>query len=234
MIEMKNWSNLEEAFSLLNKKCRYLVLRNFENFFDDILVEGHNDIDVLCGSIRDRKKMIQILQATPRIGVDNGIHYKFLYKGKEIALDIRTVGDGYYDKKWQKNMIASRIFNKKGFYTMDDENYFYSLIYHAIYQKPTLSKDYYMRLNAMKLEKKEYSQIQFEESLYDFMKKKKYFYTKTYDFYVITYFNKDLVSERIKYPIEIHLHHLYEKYRDYFLGKINGAKVKFIKYVKKS
>lgn len=231
---MKNWDNIEDAFAQLNAKCQYIVLRNFEAFFDDILVEGHNDIDVLCASVHDRKTMVRILQAVPRIGVDNGIHYKFLYKGKEIALDIRTVGDGYYDRKWQKKMIANRIFNEIGFYTMNDEDYFYSLAYHAIYQKPTLSEEYHRRLQAMKTEMANYSQLQIEKALYDYMKVQKYFYTKTYDHYVILYFNENLVSDRIKYPFDIRFRHLYEKCRDYVLGKVNGAKLRIRKLLSKN
>ena len=229
---MKNWKSMEEVFALLNKKCRYLILRNYEGFFDDILIEGHNDIDVLCASKQDRKNMVNILQATTRIGIDNGIHYKFMYRDKEVALDIRTVGDGYYDEKWQKNMIKNRIYNDLGFYTMNTSDYFYSLIYHAIYQKKEFSEEYSTRLQSMDIKTKGYSEQQFEEMLYDFMTKNDYYYTKTYDKYVLLYFNQEIVRDRFKYPYKIKIKHLCEKIEEYILGKLNGARVRCIKYIK--
>lgn len=225
---MKNWTCMEDAFQQLNSVCKYLVLRNFEGFFDDILVEGHNDIDVLCASKADRKKMVHILNAIPRINVDNGIHYKFLYKNKEIALDIRTLGDGYYDRTWQKQMLKKRIYNIKGFYTMDDEDYFYSLIYHAIYQKEIFSNDYLERLRKMNPAMEEAIQIDFENALLQYMLDNHYSYTITYDKYVISNFNMQLVGAYIRYPLKIKLRHSFERAIEFILGKINGAKVRLL------
>lgn len=229
---MKNWEQIENAFLQLNTECKYLILRNFEGFFDDILIEGHNDIDVLCAGRKDRKKMVHILDAEPRIGVDNGIHYKFMYKGKEIALDIRTVGDGYYDRSWQKAMLKKRCFNSIGFYTMDQENYFYSLIYHSIYQKESLSQEYLDRLREMSSTLHEADQIDFEKALLQFMVQNHYRYTFTYDKYVILYFNRPLVGSYIKYPVEIKFRHKMEKILEYIFGKMNGAKVRLEKLIK--
>ena len=225
--------NIENVFKLLNKKCKYLVLRNFEGFFEDILIEGHNDIDVLCASKKDRKIMVNILQAVPRIGVDNGIHYKFLYNGSEIDLDIRTVGDGYYDEKWQKRMISKREFNEKGFYTMDPENYFYSLIYHSIYQKKVFTEEYKKRLQKMNPDFCNATKEDFEKALLKFMIKKNYFYTKTYDNYVVLYFNNSLVGDRIIYPFKVKTRHFIEAKLGYVFGKMNGAKLRILNFFHK-
>lgn len=226
---MIDWSDIKDAFDKLNEDCSYLVLRNFEGFFDDILIEGHNDIDVLCKNRREQQKMVKILGAVPRIGVDNGIHYKFLLRGNEIALDIRTVGDGYYDANWQKNMLNKRIYNPIGFYTMNDEDYFYSFIYHAIYQKETLSEEYLLKLRNMGNGTSNFNQFDFEKVLLDFMSRKGYYYTMTYDKYVVLYFNRELVADYIKYPISIRKRHLQEKMIGYILGKVNGARIKLLR-----
>lgn len=222
---------MEDAFMQINKECNYLILRNFENFFEDILIEGHNDIDVLCASRKDRKKMIQLLDAKPRIGIDNGIHYKFIYKEQEIALDVRTVGDGYYDRLWQTNMLKHRCFNSLGFYTMNREDYFYSLIYHAIYQKQIFSQEYLMRLRKMNFLFQNAVQSDFEKSLLEFMLKNHYKYTITYDKYVKLYFNESLMGEYIRYPLDIKFRHKAEKILEYVFGKMNGAKIRFGKSV---
>lgn len=46
-------------------------------------------------------------------------------------------------------MLSSRIFDKRGFYRLSDEEYFFSLIYHAAYQKREFAQDYVERLTAM-------------------------------------------------------------------------------------
>lgn len=208
---MKNWTNLAEAFQILNTQCNYLVLRNFEDFYDDILLPGHDDIDVLCASKADRKKMVQLMDAVTRVGIDNGIHYKFLYQNTEIALDIRTVGDGYYDKKWQKNMLQNRVLNPKGFYTMNEDDYFHSLIYHAIYQKNELSNDYLTRLRSMRNGYEQKVQEDFEEALYDYMIGNDYYFSMTEDESVIKRFITPKYKNRIKYPFVMKLKHKYPK-----------------------
>ena len=205
---MKNWDNLDVIFKEANSKCNYLILRNFEDFYDDVLLPGHDDIDVLCASKTDRKTFVDLFDAVTRVGKDNGIHYKFLYKNTEIALDIRTVGDGYYDIRWQRNMLKNKVLHNKGFYIMSDDDYFFSLIYHAIYQKNELSNDYLYRLRKMRENCEHMNQEGFERLLYGFMTENKYYYTYTEDESVIKRFiEQPHLSSEIKYPLSIWIKH---------------------------
>lgn len=235
---MKELQDLQQVFKYLSKNCNYLILRNYEGLFDDVCLEGHNDIDVLCSSIRDRRIMVKELNAEPRIGVDNGIHYKFLYNKQEIALDIRMVGDGYYDLQWQKNMLKNKQLDDRGFFVMSSEDYFMSLIYHAIYQKECLSEEYRRRLSDMAKAFPEYSsingeQIEFENCLLGYMKEHHYYYTKPYDHYVVPNFNIDLTSDYIKYPNYVKVQHKRDQIKEYIFGKINGARVRIKNLIKK-
>ena len=49
-------------------------------------------------------------------------------------LDIRCVGDGYYDKPWEEVMIKNRV-KTEGIYVLCKEDYNYSILYHALLQK---------------------------------------------------------------------------------------------------
>ncbi|MBO4897375.1 MAG: hypothetical protein J5590_03665 [Clostridia bacterium] len=210
---MKNWSDMREAFSAINSKCNYLVMRNWEGFYDDILLEGHNDIDVLCGGRKDRETMVALLGAEKRFEKDNGIHYKISYRNRDVDLDIRTVGDGYYDKKWQKNMLINKKLSQLGFYTMNSEDYFYSLVYHAIYQKDYLTDEYLQRLRNMNLSEKMNGagQNAFEEALFDFMTANKYCYTVPFDLSCMHSYDNRWVKRRFKYPISIRLRHFFSQ-----------------------
>ena len=58
------------------------------------------------------------------------------------------MGDGYNCQNWQKEMLDRRVL-KDGFYVMSEQDYFYSLIHHAILQKRSFSDEYRFRLTEM-------------------------------------------------------------------------------------
>ena len=64
--------------------------------------------------------------------------------------DLRYIGDNYYYYNLEKALLENRIYNSKGFYTVSEEEYFYTLLYHAILHKPTFSEDYKNKLNKMR------------------------------------------------------------------------------------
>lgn len=144
--------SVREVFEVLNNAgVNYLVLRNYEKLLTpQFFVEGHPDIDILC---EDSQIIVRLLDATslrpdvpPFLG--DGTHYQISVGGSIVSLDLRYVGDGYYDSTWQKEMLKNRI-NRNGIFTVSDEDYFYSLIYHAVFQKRVLSPEYMDRLSEM-------------------------------------------------------------------------------------
>lgn len=130
----------------INENVNYLVLRNFEELENSGFLEGHADIDFLCD---DADRMIQVLKAGHRGAESDKTHCKVDIAGRIIPVDIRAVGDGYYDARWERDMLAGRQMYHDQFYILNEEQYFYSLIYHACVQKPRLSEDYRERLRAM-------------------------------------------------------------------------------------
>lgn len=141
-----SWSNINEFFDALNKRCNYVILRNYEEITEtNFLCEGHADIDFLTDDVCI---FVDTMKAYPRFVTDDLIHYFVNISGIEVEVDVRHVGDDYYCKKWELKMLESkkRINN---FYVLDDINYYYSLIYHAVLQKDFLSNEYKKRLYRM-------------------------------------------------------------------------------------
>lgn len=129
----------------------YLVLRNYENMLSpEIYMDGHGDIDLLCADSRALAKSVGAMAYTNKVKevCDDGVHYYVMIANKPVSLDLRSVGDGYYCTKWQKEMLKRRIL-KDGFYVMDELDYVYSLMHHAILQKRTFSDEYRNRLTEM-------------------------------------------------------------------------------------
>ena len=177
MQETKNWDSLQVFFSVLNEKIEYLVLRNYEEFIDGLFNVDHPDIDILC---RDSKEFIHFAESMTRTGNPKDlIHQKIMIGGKPVSLDVRHVGDGYYDESWEKDMLRKRRLINNLCYVMDEENYFYSLLYHALIQKNTLSNDYQIRLEAMAIklfDEPKYLPVSLE-MLQSYMREKGYHFT---------------------------------------------------------
>lgn len=179
------WENIEEMFAALhNAKCKYVILRNYEEIdAGNFYTSGHADIDFLTAN---SKYFIKITHAFPRFVSDDGIHYLVNIGGTEVVLDIRSVGDGYYDRKWEDAILSERICFDKRFYIPDEKNYYYSLVYHAILQKQKLSEEYLGRLNLMAPQCGVVAATKEEHlaALESYMHEKGYRYTVPYDVWV--------------------------------------------------
>lgn len=185
MIIETEYTNMSDMFSRLNNAgCEYVVLRNYNNLLnDEIYMAGHGDVDMLC---RDVRKVVDIIGAKacrPQYGeYGDNVHFYIMYKGKKVSIDLRSVGDGYYCEQWEEAILKSRVMYGC-FYIMNEENQYYSLIYHAIFQKNQLSEEYRLRLSEMNG-----ISIRTESQLIDiletYMKKNNYKYVFCKDHYV--------------------------------------------------
>ncbi len=147
-MKIKNWESPEKLFEVLNETGKYVVLRNWEAYFDDLFLPEHGDIDLLC-SKKDRKKILRAVGAVRRSNIFNQWNFWVFIDERMVKFDLRVEGDGYYDEKWEKDMLSSRRYDERGFYCLETRQYFYSLIYHAAYQKREFAADYIERLSAM-------------------------------------------------------------------------------------
>ncbi len=201
-MKKSKYNTILDVFNILNvNNVPYVVLRNYENLLEpEMYMEGHGDVDILCA---DSQVIVKLLGAQttrkdqpPFVG--DGTHYYIYVGGAEVSLDLRYVGDDYYCKEWQDEILSKRVAHN-GFFVMDEENYFYSLIYHAILQKKKLTNEYQKRLlkNAKKLQVAvgEAGEVDFINLLNAFMRNKGFRYTYPIDFYVPCRFH--LVDKRL-------------------------------------
>lgn len=170
----------------------YVILRNHEEFEDMNFLSSHPDIDILC---RDRNAIVCRLDLRPRRRKDDEIHYYVKVARKKVAVDLRCVGDGYLDARWEDQILQSKV-QYKNFYVMNESDYFYSLLYHVVVQKHTVAEDYLKRLKEMSLTLSvDFQPDRKEECLDTFMEEKHYLYT--YPEYLGTIFNVSKVRESL-------------------------------------
>ncbi len=147
LIGTDGFKTVKEMFYVLNNCIDYAVLRNYETLPEEIYTNEHNDIDLICDSYENAAYILNAKKVFPE---EYRIHYKVKVEDKIAFFDLRYIGDNYYYYNLEKALLENRIYNSKGFYTVSEEEYFYTLLYHAILHKPTFSEDYKNKLNKMK------------------------------------------------------------------------------------
>jgi hypothetical protein len=139
------WKNLSHLFYTLNSTLPYVALRNFESFPHDYYAKDHGDIDLL---VSDYREAVFVTNATAVFKSKYRVHNIVSIADEDVRFDFRFIGDGYYDSSWEASILENRIFHKNGFYTPEKNDLFYSLLYHALLQKPAIADDYAKKLVA--------------------------------------------------------------------------------------
>lgn len=228
---MKIYQNVKELIEKLNASGEpYLILRNFDNLYGEgIFMDGHGDIDMLCADSSKVARILELQSSRPdgRECLSDGTHFHTYVGGRYVSMDLRHIGDGYYCTSWQESMLKQRVLHTDGFYIMNPEDLFYSLIYHAILQKKGLSEEYKRRLRKM-AEEIDVSLLcgnskEFISLLDKFMANRHYRYTYTKDICVPCRFHlveKSLIERNVKL------------YFRHFLFNLHGMIIEFLIKIK--
>ncbi|TLP80750.1 hypothetical protein [Maribacter sp. ACAM166] len=141
LIGADGWESLDQIFLAFNELANYVVLRNFVNIEDE-LKNLHPDIDILTDN---KRLLVDISNGKPTYKDKRRVQYLVVIKGEKVFFDFRFIGDDYYDFKWEQQILSSRR-KFKNMFVPNDENYFYSLMYHAFIHKEKVIVDYVVKL----------------------------------------------------------------------------------------
>ncbi len=144
LVGCNGWDNLEQLFKVLNETIDYVVLRNYDFLPKQYKLSEHGDIDLL---VDNEKELARLLVAKKVSKKDYRVNYRCRVGEENIKFDFRHVGDRYYDTNWEKQILAKRVKNAKGIYVPEEEDYKYSLLYHALIHKKQIASDYKDKLN---------------------------------------------------------------------------------------
>lgn len=198
VIGYNGWESISQLFYILNLTIDYVVLRNFECLPEQYHMKSHGDIDLLTNNYTE---ICLITNSKPFFNEPDRVLNKVKIAQEEVLFDFRHVGDGYYDQEWESSILKNRKLSDKGFYIPDDEDYFYTLLYHAVIHKPRVSRDYINRLLEMAenigIQHFSYQTLtqedEFKHFMEDYLNKKGYRYTVPKDPSV--YFNRKMAGE---------------------------------------
>ncbi|KAJ1466289.1 hypothetical protein T484DRAFT_1756760 [Baffinella frigidus] len=141
------WWSAREMFQHLDlMDVPYALLRNFEN--GPIPPDAHPDIDLLIGTLNPACRIMDRSSIPCFHNTQNQGLYGVSLGGLKVKLDIRVVGDNYYDPNWAREMLERRV--RSGFiWTLSPEDHFYGLLYHVLVQKNKIARDYPPKMCSM-------------------------------------------------------------------------------------
>ena len=195
LVGADNWSSLKEIFYVLNNTVNYFVMRNHEILPEKFSSDEHGDIDIQVTNFEDTL----LIMNAERVSKDpNRVRCSTQIKDEIALWDVQYISDNYYCHEWQTYLMGNRVLNEKSIYVLNDTDYFYTLIYHAVVHKKKISSDYYSKLRALiKTADIDIHQSEFDKTnddfdvyikyLMNYMDTKGYTFTKPDDNYV--YFN---------------------------------------------
>ncbi|MBN0042177.1 hypothetical protein JN535_18635 [Cellulosimicrobium cellulans] len=138
------WRDLTELFGVLRLTSEYVVLRNAEDLPGAL--EDDREIDLLA---RDRTDLAAVAGARPLDPGGDGVQHGCLVGGEQVVLDVREVGDGYLDRRWQDDLLRRRTWHAGCVAVPRVDDHLFSLLYHAKVQKPAVKPVYEPRLRAL-------------------------------------------------------------------------------------
>ena len=131
------FNTIYDFFKTLNHNIKYCVLRGFEELPEKYPIDG-GDIDILVEDKRFFKYLTDGQKVYPEA---YRIQYTVNIAGKPVKIDVRNVGDNYYCNKWEKDILERRQL-VNGIYVPCNDDYKYSLLYHCLLQKKSISPKY--------------------------------------------------------------------------------------------
>lgn len=142
----RTFDSLADVFHTLNAVhgLQWLVLRNFEDMPDHALRDDHQDIDLLVSDFYATKAALDADAAVDSHRLEDGgyrVLQTVMVGGVPTLFDFRHVGDQYYDRAFQVDMLQQRR-RYQMFYVPTRENHLFSLLYHGLIHKRTLSPTY--------------------------------------------------------------------------------------------
>lgn len=104
MVGEQGWSSLKQLLYVLNETVEYVVLRNFDLFPNKFIVDEHSDIDFLTSN---RYLFQCISNAKPVFWLKARARYYINIGDIRSAIDIRFIGDDYFDRNWEKKLFMT-------------------------------------------------------------------------------------------------------------------------------
>lgn len=194
----EGWPSAEELFRVLNQSVVYVLTGDTDGRVGAELLNG-NGVNLMA---EDYYALHTVLNARiPSQVAPHGGTFRVAIGGREVPVGLRFAGDQYYDARWAKELLATRVLDPRGFYRPNDKHMLATLAYHALMHKPNMSrvdKQHLLHMSARMgvaswTEETLRDSYRTKQLLDEFLSQRGYAYVKPLD--TTVYFNADLLEK---------------------------------------
>lgn len=126
------WESLHDAFEFISSLASWCVMRGWESLPDHV---SGDDLDILVDNRRLFFAALALKQPNDHDFLRNG--YMEIKNSKVvIKFDVHWIGDGYFDTKWQYEILANKI-PSKSFFKPDKVNALMMSLYSEFVSRPS-------------------------------------------------------------------------------------------------
>ena len=194
-VSRNRFMNFYDFFNTLNadKKLKYVILFDYNVLHNKINQINHNNNIKFLVNDYFYFKSITGARSTDKINMrenDNGfsVNNKIIINDIHVTINIRYIGDKYFDNNWQMNILNNYDLIPISSYFIkipNKNNQYFTNLYHIIAHK---NFNYNKNLNFLKRKiNKPFNKPLLISQLKDFINKNKYNIDKPYDRYVKFY-----------------------------------------------
>jgi len=142
LVGAEGWADLQELFRVLSWSVPYVLLRSRGSLLQTPIREV-GDVDLLCAS---PAVVAAVANATKLSPDPFNAGHRCTVDGEPLRLDLHAVGDGYYDARWQSEMLERAALSDDGIVTPRADDLFFSLLYHVKLHKSSVARHHRDRL----------------------------------------------------------------------------------------
>ncbi len=135
------WCSWEHLFRVMNYCGNYLLLSDPQELPEKL---DSDTVSFLCDDL-SRFMAAANIQGSKKVGER---HMLTIIGQKEYGVHTSVVGDGYFDTKWQMNMLARRESNR-GFFSPRLDDLFFFILYNALVHKQKVVDGSHTRLSGI-------------------------------------------------------------------------------------
>lgn len=128
LIGAHGWESPDSFFTALNHTVPYVVLPKEPG---DRFIEEGSGFEILTS---EYKELVAVANARPIGGMlpSWGGRFRVRIGGRDVRMELRSVGDGFLDAGWERDLLQRRVWNEPGFYSLRPEDALETLAYRAV------------------------------------------------------------------------------------------------------
>ena len=139
IVGAKGWQSLKQLFYVLNSTVEYVMLRGKNEVANNYFPDEHRDVDLFL-TRSNHSSAVFIINGVSACSTERP-HELITINGEDYYIDMWPMENYYFDWGWSLRILQNRKL-ENGLYVLDENNEFYTLLYHCLVFKGKIAPDY--------------------------------------------------------------------------------------------